>query len=212
MKTAAPREARATHGLLARLAAPAPAWGRMCFFACEVVPSAAADPGPAGIVGRLATPAEVARVREGGDPALAVEDLRARFARGEQAWVAEAAGAIVAAAWVTRGRARVAALDLDLRLRPDEAFLYDAYARPEWRATGAARSLRGALLQRLAGDGVRRLHFCLRGDDRAGLRKAERWAQATGAVWYVRRGRSRCRLTEPCRPSFPVLVGGGGKP
>ena len=202
MKTAAPRETRMAHGLLARLAAPAPAWGRQCFFACEVAPSAG-DPGPAGIVGRLARPAEVARVREGCDPARAVEDLRARFARGEQAWVAEAGGVIVAAAWVTRDGARVAALDLDLRLRPDEAFLYDAYARPEWRATGAVRSLRGALLQGLAGDGVRRLHFCLRGDDRAGLRKAERWAKATGAVWYVRRGRSRCRLSEPCHRVVP---------
>jgi hypothetical protein len=196
----------ASHALLARLASPAPTWGRMCFFACDVA-QAGSVPVVPGISGRLATPGEICRVREGCDPARSPEELRARFARGEQCWVADACGGIVAAAWVARS-GRVAELGLDLRLRPDEAYLYDAYARPEWRGTGAFRTLRGALLQWLVGDGVRRLHFCVRGDDREALRRAGGWAHATGAVWHVRRGHARCRLLDPWSPSFPTLVGG----
>jgi hypothetical protein len=195
--------------LFARLASPDLSWTRLCFFAADPRRPAEAE---ADLPVREARVAELLALRCACHPAQPLEELRGRFARGERCWVVRALGTgpgegeAVGTCWTTAAPARIPEAGLDVWPRAHEAYLHDAYTRPEWPRAGAFGCLLRVSLHRLAEEGVRCVHFCLRGDDTEALSEVARWAQPTGTLWVARRGRARCRLPEDRSALFPVLV------
>jgi hypothetical protein len=202
-------QTRPASRLFARLASPGLSWTRLCFFAAD--PRRPSE-GDAALPVQEAGVEELLALRRACPPSRPLEELRGRFARGERCWVARALGTgpgdgeAVGTCWITGSPARIPEAGLDVRPRAHEAYLHDAYTRPEWRQAGVFGCLVRVPLRRLADEGVRCVHFCLRGDDAEALSEAARWAEPTGTLWVARRGRARCRLPQDRSALFPVLV------
>jgi hypothetical protein len=72
---------------------------------------------------------EYAAFRPGAD----VAETRSRLEQGHQCWVARQQGALVHAIWAGTGSAWIRYLDCEIRLAPDEAYIYESYTTPALR-------------------------------------------------------------------------------
>jgi GNAT superfamily N-acetyltransferase len=97
--------------------------------------------------------AEVATAMGLADPDAA----RARFTAGSRCFTARVAGEIACYGWVSWGSESIGELECELRLRPDEAYIWDCATLEPFRQRGVY----GALLRRIAAtlraEGVNRL-------------------------------------------------------
>lgn len=116
---------------------PAPVASRAATFS-EAPPEAAAAIAEAMALGE---PSEVGR----------------RFAAGSRCFVAHVAGEIVAYGWVSRGMERIGELERSLRMRPDEAYIWDCATIPQFRRQGLYTALLGYIAAMLRDEGMRRL-------------------------------------------------------
>jgi hypothetical protein len=130
-----------------------------------------------------------------GDPTLAA----LRFRRGDQCVVVVDAGArILHNRWVTVMPTPVPELLRDIIPRPDEAYFYDGYTRPEARSLGLDGAVRSYIFDTLRAANYARVYSYVRGDNRPGLRAASRWQAPVGELWFVRFRRVGAWIVSRC--------------
>lgn len=84
-------------------------------------------------------------------------EVCARFAAGSRCCTARVAGAITAYGWVSQGMERIGEIEGSLRLRADEAYIWDCATLPHYRRRGQYTALLGWMTRRLRAEGVRRV-------------------------------------------------------
>jgi GNAT superfamily N-acetyltransferase len=115
-----------------------------------------------------AAPVICAEARPGADEAEAAlaramglaeaGEIRRRFAAGSRCFVARGSdGHIAGYGWVSRGEERIGELERTLRMRPDEAYIWDCATLAPYRRRGVYTALLLAMADALGGAGVRRL-------------------------------------------------------
>lgn len=125
-----------------------------------------------------ATVAQVAAAMELAEPCVAMT----RFAAGSRCFVAQVKGEIASYGWVSRGIESIGELERSLRMRPDEAYIWDCATLPAFRRRGLYSALLRHIAAALREEGVHRLwigasvenHPSLRGFATAGFRPAVR--------------------------------------
>jgi len=66
-------------------------------------------------------------------PSADAAETRSRLEQGHQCWVARQQGALVHAIWAATGSAWIRYLDCEIRLAPDEVYIYESYTLPALR-------------------------------------------------------------------------------
>lgn len=66
-------------------------------------------------------------------PTAVVAEIRSRLERGHVCFVARRQGALVHSIWAATGSAWIGYLDCEMRLAPDEAYIYGSYTTPSLR-------------------------------------------------------------------------------
>lgn len=123
--------------------------------------------------------------------------LRERFRHGDLCFVAvDPVHRIVHSRWVLIGRGHVPELGMDLILRPDEAYFYDGFTRPDMRGRGIDGVLRHFIFSSLHAAGFNTAYSYVRGDNPVASRAARRWQKPAGRFWYLR-----------LRGSSPLVIG-----
>lgn len=85
-------------------------------------------------------------------------EIRRRFAAGSRCFVARVGdGDIAGYGWVSRGEERIGELERTLRMRPEEAYIWDCATLPPYRRRGVYTALLLAMADALRGAGVRRV-------------------------------------------------------
>lgn len=106
--------------------------------------------------------------------------VQQRFTAGSRCFVAQIDGAIVGYGWVSRGVERIGELERSVRMRPDEAYVWDCATLSPFRRQGLYSALLGYIAAILQREGVSRLwigsslwnHPSLRGFANAGFQPA----------------------------------------
>lgn len=97
--------------------------------------------------------AEVAAAMELSTPAEALE----RFGAGSRCFTARVAGEIACYGWVSWGSERIGELERVLRMRPDEAYIWDCATLEPFRRRGIYGALLGFMVATLRAEGANRL-------------------------------------------------------
>jgi GNAT superfamily N-acetyltransferase len=97
-------------------------------------------------------------------------EVRARFAAGSRCCTARVAGAIAAYGWISQEKERIGEIEGSLRLRADEAYIWDCATLPHYRRRGQYTALLGWMTRRLRGEGVRRVWIGASRQNRPSLR------------------------------------------
>lgn len=84
-------------------------------------------------------------------------EARARFAAGSRCFTAQVAGQIACYGWVSRGAERIGELERTLRMRPDEAYIWDCATLPTFRRRGLYTALLRQIETTLGAEGARRV-------------------------------------------------------
>ncbi len=163
-------------------------FGRVVFFVRELDGQWNAPDAPAGIAVRLGSPSELARLVSARPPEAGLADRFAqRFHRGDLCIVAvEADGAVARSSWVATTPTWIPELDMDIVLRPGEAYLYDGYTTPDARRRGIDGAVRCFVFDMLRAAGFTRVYSYCRGDNAPALRAANRWQTRLGELSFVR--------------------------
>jgi hypothetical protein len=66
-------------------------------------------------------------------PSVTAATVRSRLERGHQCFAARLEGVVVQAIWAATGTAPIRYLDCEIRLAPDEAYVYESYTVPALR-------------------------------------------------------------------------------
>jgi hypothetical protein len=187
-------------------------YGRLVFFVRELDDDQSWPKAPMshGLEIRQAQVTEIPKLISAGhaDPTLAA----LRFRRGDQCVVVvDAEGRILHNRWVTVMPTPVPELLRDIIPRPDEAYFYDGYTRPEARSLGLDGAVRSYIFDTLRAAHYARVYSYVRGDNRRGLRAASRWQTSVGELWFVRFRRvgawivSRCDAPSAKAAAWPDL-------
>lgn len=136
-------------------------------------------------------------------------DIRARWAAGQQCFVARHDGRIIHAAWSATGRAWIEYLAREIQLASDEAYIYEAYTAPAFRG-GHVALFRSAYERRLFRDtGYRRTLAVVMPENQSGSRFMEKAGyRRIGVIGYVKLGPWRWEF---CRVK-PGTIPPGGAP
>jgi len=106
-----------------------------------------------------------------GAPPLPVREAhRKLFESGHRCFVVRRGDRIEALNWIARDSIRIPFLACELRLRPDEAYAYDAFVDPGMRGHGLGPFLLVSIARQLAGEGVRRIVGLVRISNRSSRR------------------------------------------
>jgi GNAT superfamily N-acetyltransferase len=84
-------------------------------------------------------------------------EVRRRFTAGSRCFAARVDGAIAAYGWVSQGVERIGELERSLRMRSDEAYIWDCATLPPYRRCGLYTALLGHIAASLRGEGIHRL-------------------------------------------------------
>jgi hypothetical protein len=180
-------------------------FGRVVFFLRELDGQWRTPPAPAGISVRLASSSELPQLVAARPPDAGLAELfRERFRRGDWCVVAvDANDAVARSSWVSTLVTPIPELNMEIMLRPGEAYLYDGYTRRDARRRGIDGVVRCFVFDRLRATGFTRVYSYCRGDNRPALGAARRWQTPVGEMWFLRfRGlgawvirRRECRRT-----------------
>jgi ribosomal protein S18 acetylase RimI-like enzyme len=84
-------------------------------------------------------------------------EVRDRFAAGRRCFVARVGGEIASYGWVTPGGEWIGELDREVRLDPDEAYIWQCATAPAHQRRGLYKALLAGMLLALAREGFRRV-------------------------------------------------------
>jgi GNAT superfamily N-acetyltransferase len=107
-------------------------------------------------------------------------ETQRRFAAGSRCFVALVEGVIVAYSWLSRDLERIGELERAMRMRPDEAYIWDCATLAPFRRQGIYSALLAHVAARLRSEGIRRVwigaslrnHPSLKGFVHAGFQPA----------------------------------------
>ncbi len=191
--------------ILRRFLRPVADFGSVHFFA-RALAAGPPERRDSTLTVRPASADEIVRLLECSHPARRAETLRERFERGDRCFVAaDAAGRLMHTGWVTTTVGYIPELDLDLVLRPGEAYLYDAYAPPDRRGHGAFGLVLDAIFEGLEAAGFTRVYSYVRGEDPYLVAGASRRLRPVGRLWYLR-ALERSLVFGARREALPLLV------
>lgn len=115
-----------------------------------------------------------------------VEDRLRRGARCVLAWDEDR---LVHAYWMASERVRVDYLEQDLRLPPDDVYLFDAFTRPSHRGRSLFHAVSVRLMETAREEGRRRAWFLTAPENVAGVSAvASLGSRRVGVVHYLRLG------------------------
>jgi GNAT superfamily N-acetyltransferase len=123
-------------------------------------------------------------------PVLSEDEIGRRLAEGQRCWVHEDDdGRILHGVWFTARHAWLDYLQMELRLEPGDAYLYQSWTAPECRGRGLASSAVRAVKHELQGEGIARTISCVQ-PDRAVVYPplARSGARPTGYIGWIRIG------------------------
>lgn len=155
----------------------------------------------------IASPAQLDLLLNSPEFPQTEEMLRERFRAGDICFAAlDAEGKLAHSRWVTTRRGYIPELDMELFLKPGEAYMYDGYTRPDLRGRGIDGFVRCSIFVALRAGGFNRLYSYVRGDNPVGLRAARRWLRPVGRLWYLRFRGARPLVLAEGGPELPVLI------
>ena len=108
-------------------------------------------------------------------------EIRSRLEQGHQCWVACRQGAMVHAIWVATGSAWIRYLDCEIRLAPDEAYIYESYTAPAVRRLNVSAARADVMMRYFRDRSFIRLLALVMPENPAGIR-------ATISAGYRRAG------------------------
>lgn len=171
--------------VLRRLIAPVVDFGAVTFFERRL-DDGAIDPAAGAAVQEM-TRADMARLITAIDPEQTIEDINARFRRGDRVFVAIGDdGAGEHTRWVTTSRTYIPEIDRDIVPAAGQAYFYNGYTRPECRGHGVDGRVRNRIFATLQSEGFTTACSYVRHDNRKGYRAAFRWQRPIGTVRYLR--------------------------
>jgi len=122
-------------------------------------------------------------------PGTARDEILGRLRDGQVGIVVRHEGRMVNAIWVALRKARIASLDLELELGPDEGFVYDSYTEPAYRGQNIAPARGMLMFSHCRTIGLRRLlAVILPGDQSASRSKEKTGWRRIGVVGVFRIG------------------------
>ena len=83
--------------------------------------------------------------------------VQRRFTAGSRCFVARIDGAIAGYGWISQGVEHIGELERELRMRPDEAYIWDCATLPLFRRQGIYSALLEYIAAALRDEGIRRL-------------------------------------------------------
>lgn len=155
------------------------------------------------VVGRLGKDdvEEYVAVRPGSDRA---EFLR-RLEDGHRCFAVRIDERIVHCCWVAMGKARIDYLDCVIALRPDEAYSYEAYTRPEARGLNITAHCAACKARYLRDSGVKRMIAAIVPEGRSAIRANQKAGyRRFGMIGCVGVGRWRNYFCRTQAGSLPV--------
>ncbi len=197
--------------LLARVAkklvSPLADFGSIFFFSRELVQNFVLPTTGVSLELRRAWARDVGLVLEGCDPRRSAVSLLERFQRGDSCFIAvDAGGRVANSRWVgADGWRRIPELEMDLVLRPGEAYTYDTYTRPDMRGHGIDGLVRCFMFNALRAEHFRNVFSYVRRDNPLGLSATGRWQRRIGRVWYFRARGSRTLVAGANGAELPLL-------
>lgn len=156
---------------------------------------------------RLASIEDIGLLVREGDPSQASEEMiRDRFERGDICFIAQSSGGeLVHSRWVACEKGYVPELEMELLLKPGEAYMYGGYTSTRWRRAGVDAAVRAHIFCTMRARGCSWVCSYVRGDSPPALRAAGRLQRPVGSVWYLRIGPGESWLMPTMRPTRPVL-------
>jgi hypothetical protein len=143
---------------------------------------------------------EYAAFRPEADPA----ETRSRLEQGHQCWVARSKGTIVHAIWAATGSAWIRYLECEIRLAPDEAYIYESFTAPDFRRMNVNAARANVMMRYLRDHSFVRLLALVMPENPAGMQatigSGYHGAGVIGRVSVGTWQRFFCRLVPGARP------------
>lgn len=192
--------------ILHKLAAPVAEWGSITFFE-RVLASDSVLRGHAEFTVREVAPAEAGLLEAGRDPSQSCDEALCRFRRGDRAFAAmDAHGSCVHTRWVTTLPTVIPEIDRAIVPGPGQAYVYNAYTRPDSRGRGIDGLVRNLIFSTLRSEGFTAVYSYVRSDNPAGRRAASRWQRPVGHVRYIRIAHGSPFVFRARQSTFPPLA------
>lgn len=185
--------------VLRRLVSPVVEWGAITAFEhrADGASRSSRSMGDEAIAIRVVSEEEIEAIAAGLDPHRPIDELRARFRRGDRAFAAfDRLGRVVHVRWVSTAATPIPEIGCAIVPGADQAYFYDGHTRADRRGHGIDGHVRQAIFNTLAAEGRTRVFSYARHDNPVAMRAAARWQRAVGTVRYLRVG--RCQ---------PLLIG-----
>ena len=130
-----------------------------------------------------------------------------RFEKGDQCFAAIASNNQVAhSRWVSTNDTYIPELEMDTRPRPNQAYMYDGYSKPEFRGSGIDGAVRNFIFETLKSQGIENVYSYVRSDNPVGIRAARRWQDEIGRVWYFRFNNADPFVFGRQKSGMPLLI------
>lgn len=138
--------------------------------------------------------------RAGADPS----ELRRRLEDGQLCFVVRHEGRIVHSTWVATGRAWIDYLSREMRLLPDEVYVYEAFTAPAFRGQQISPARAVHLVRHFQEAGYRRLVALIVPENKQAFRAAQRTGyKPCGLMGYLRLGPWRRHFLRVARRGSP---------
>lgn len=124
---------------------------------------------PGQVEMRLLEPSETAAYLDARPEAIE-EDIRGRLGEGQLCFAAWQEDRVVGAVWGATGRAYIEYVDCEIKLEPDQVYVYNAFTRPDCRGQHIARERGLFVAQYLQKAGYQRLFGAVMPENKAALR------------------------------------------
>lgn len=144
------------------------------------------------------------------------ETIIRRLSKNRRCFIAKVKGTIAAYGWVSTGAECVGEMGRQIRLRPNEAYVWDCLTLPAYRRQRLYSALLGFINITLANEGFRRIWIgsnlenqpSLRGFDNAGFRPAALITHfrlnTLNCLWVRQYGEAPTQLTTAAREAFSM--------
>lgn len=122
------------------------------------------------------------------DPSFIAERLSA----GHHCFAARSEKRIVSAGWAAVDRAWSTLLDCEIKLSPDEVYVYDTFTKPDFRGRSVSPVIMAEIIRHFSAAGYRTMILVIEPENKSSIRAVRKVGfRPFGTMGYVRLGRWR---------------------